>query len=57
MEGNVAATCEEIFISSTSREVAGVGLVDSDEGKTLKWPVPGRITTVLESTFRRYVLD
>jgi len=46
---------EEVFISSTTREVAGVGLVKSREDDQLKWPVPGQITAALESAFQRYV--
>ncbi len=49
------AKAEEVFISSTTREVAGVGLVGPDKGAEMKWQVPGRITTALESAFQRYV--
>jgi branched-chain amino acid aminotransferase len=48
------ARAEEVFISSTTREVAGVGVVGS-EGAEMKWQVPGRITAALESAFQRYV--
>lgn len=48
-------SAEEVFISSTTREVAGVGLVGSTQGAEMKWKVPGRITSALESAFRRYV--
>jgi len=49
------ARAEEIFISSTTREVAGVGLVGSAQGAEMKWQVPGRITAALESAFQGYV--
>jgi branched-chain amino acid aminotransferase len=49
------ARAEEVFISSTTREVAGVGLVSPGEGAEMKWQVPGRITAALESAFQRYV--
>lgn len=46
---------EEVFISSTTREVAGVGLVGPVQGAESRWRVPGRITAALESAFQRYV--
>ncbi|HEV2424074.1 MAG TPA: aminotransferase class IV [Terriglobia bacterium] len=48
---------EEVFISSTTREVAGVGFVASAEGGEMKWRVSGRVTTALGSMFQRYVDD
>lgn len=45
----------EVFISSTTREVAGVRLVDAGGGKVLRWPVPGKITEALEAAFQRHV--
>lgn len=49
------ARAEEVFISSTTREVAGVGFVGPAQGAEMKWKVPGRITAALESAFQRYV--
>jgi len=51
------ARAEEVFISSTTREVASVGLVDSGAGRVLKWAVPGRITQGMEKAFTDYVDD
>lgn len=44
------AWAEEIFVSSTTREVAAVGFISP------KWtyPAPGRTTQALEQAFRRY---
>ncbi len=49
------ARAEEVFISSTTREVAGVGVVDSGQGKVLRWPVPGKVTEALETAFQQDV--
>jgi branched-chain amino acid aminotransferase len=49
------ARAEEVFISSTTREVAGVGLVASGQGTEMKWQVPGRITAAFESVFQQFV--
>lgn len=49
------ARAEELFISSTTREVAGVAFVASAQGAAKKWQVPGRTTAALESAFQRYV--
>jgi branched-chain amino acid aminotransferase len=44
-------SAEEVFISSTTREVAAVDRVDPD----WKFPAPGQITTALERAFQDYV--
>ncbi|HEV3277315.1 MAG TPA: aminotransferase class IV [Terriglobia bacterium] len=46
---------DEVFISSTTREVAGVGFVGSGRGDPLKWAAPGKVTEALEAAFQRYV--
>ena len=45
------ASAEEIFISSTTREVAAIDQIDPD----WKFPAPGQITTALERAFQDYV--
>lgn len=45
------ATAEEVFISSTTREVAPVGFVAPDH----LYPAPGKITGRLEALFREHV--
>lgn len=47
------STAQEVFISSTTREVAGVGFINP------KWnyPCPGEKTAVLESSFQSYVAE
>jgi len=47
------ARAEEVFISSTTREVAGVGYIDPE----WKYPCPGQLTLTLEREFRSYVQD
>ena len=42
---------EEVFISSTTREVAGVGFISPE----WNYQCPGQLTTVLEEAFRTYV--
>ena len=44
-------SAEEVFISSTTREVAGVGSIHPN----WKYPAPGKVTREIESTFRDYV--
>lgn len=51
------AKAEEVFISSTTREVAGVAFIRSAQGPEIKWQVPGTLTAALESAFQRYVED
>jgi len=45
------AAAEEVFISSTTREVAGVSSISPD----WNYPAPGKITQGLEEAFRHYV--
>ncbi len=45
------ASAEEVFISSTTREVAAIDRIDPD----WKFPAPGQITTALERAFQEYV--
>jgi branched-chain amino acid aminotransferase len=47
------STAEEVFISSTTREVAGVSFIDP------KWnyPCPGKLTTTLDAAFKKYVQE
>jgi len=45
------SSAEEVFVSSTTREVAGVGTISPE----WEYPVPGKITLALESAFSRYV--
>jgi branched-chain amino acid aminotransferase len=45
------ASAEEVFISSTTREVAAIDRIDPD----WKFPAPGQITTALEHAFQDYV--
>jgi branched-chain amino acid aminotransferase len=45
------AGAEEVFISSTTREVAAIDRIDPD----WKFPAPGQITTALERAFQDYV--
>jgi branched-chain amino acid aminotransferase len=45
------ASAEEVFISSTTREVAAIDRLDPD----WKFPAPGQITTALERAFQDYV--
>lgn len=47
----------EVFISSTTREVAGVGSVDIGDGRVLNWSVPGKTTEALAAAFQRYVAE
>jgi branched-chain amino acid aminotransferase len=42
---------EEVFISSTTREVAGVGSIQPN----WKYPAPGKITRAIEAAFQNYV--
>jgi branched-chain amino acid aminotransferase len=44
-------SAEEVFISSTTREVAGVGSIDPN----WKFPAPGKITRQLAVAFQSYV--
>jgi len=44
-------SADEVFISSTTREVAGVGLVSPNRN----YPAPGKITRELEAAFQEYV--
>lgn len=44
-------TAEEVFISSTTREVAAIDQIDPD----WKFPAPGQITAALERAFQDYV--
>ena len=44
-------TADEVFISSTTREVAAVGSITP----TRTYPAPGQITTKLEKVFQSYV--
>lgn len=45
------STADEVFISSTTREVAGVGSISPN----WKFQAPGRITRALEDAFQQYV--
>ena len=45
------AGAEEVFISSTTREVAAIDRIDPD----WKFPAPGQITTALERAFQDYI--
>jgi D-alanine transaminase len=51
------STAEEVFISSTTREVAGVGSISSPLAGQAGWnyQAPGTITQQLEEAFRQYV--
>jgi branched-chain amino acid aminotransferase len=51
------STTEEVFISSTTREVAGVGSISSPPPAQASWnyQAPGRVTQRLEKAFRQYV--
>lgn len=52
------ASAEEVFVSSTTREVAAVGSITAQPTPTSpEWTyrAPGRITLALEDAFRRYV--
>jgi branched-chain amino acid aminotransferase len=42
---------EEVFISSTTREVAGVGSIQPN----WKYPAPGKVTREIEAAFQNYV--
>ena len=44
-------SAEEVFISSTTREVAGVGSIQPN----WKYPAPGKVTGELAAAFREYV--
>ena len=44
-------SAEEVFISSTTREVAGVGSIQPN----WKYPAPGKITRELAAAFQNYV--
>jgi branched-chain amino acid aminotransferase len=45
------SSAEEVFISSTTREVAGVGRISPD----WKYPAPGKIARALAKAFQQYV--
>jgi branched-chain amino acid aminotransferase len=45
------ASASEVFISSTTREVAAVGSIDAQ----WRFEAPGKITTTIEASFREYV--
>jgi len=45
------STAQEVFVSSTTREVAGVGNISPQ----WSYPCPGAKTTALEAAFQRYV--
>jgi branched-chain amino acid aminotransferase len=47
------STAEEVFISSTTREVAGVGFINSN----WNYPCPGKLTIALEAAFKKYAQD
>jgi branched-chain amino acid aminotransferase len=44
-------SAEEVFISSTTREVAGVGSIQPN----WKYPSPGKVTAELVGAFQKYV--
>jgi branched-chain amino acid aminotransferase len=46
-------SADEVFISSTTREVAGVGSIQPN----WKYPAPGKVTRELEAAFQQYVKD
>ncbi|HZP02913.1 MAG TPA: aminotransferase class IV [Terriglobia bacterium] len=43
--------CDEVFISSTTREVAAVGCIDPN----WKYPAPGKVSLTLEEVFQKHV--
>ncbi len=45
------STADEVFISSTTREVAAVGTISPD----WKYPAPGKIALALERAFQEYI--
>ena len=45
------SSAEEVFISSTTREVAAVGSIDPN----WKFPTPGKVTSALAQVFQSYV--
>jgi len=45
------SSAEEVFITSTTREVAAVGSIDP----TWKYPTPGKVTSALARAFQAYV--
>lgn len=45
------SSASEVFISSTTREVAGVGSIDSQ----WVYPAPGKISVTIEEVFKDYV--
>jgi branched-chain amino acid aminotransferase len=45
------SSADEVFISSTTREVAAVGTISPD----WKYPAPGKVALALEQAFRQYV--
>ncbi len=45
------SSAEEVFISSTTREVAGVGFISPQ----WNFPCPGKVTAALEDAFKKYV--
>ncbi len=49
--GNDLASASEVFISSTTREVAAVGSIDAQ----WRFNAPGKITMALERCFKDYV--
>ena len=44
-------TADEVFISSTTREVAGVGIIKPN----WEYPAPGKVTSELAAAFKTYV--
>jgi len=52
------STAEEVFISSTTREVAGVGSISPDTTAPTGWTyrAPGPVTQKLADAFRQYVM-
>lgn len=45
------SSADEVFVSSTTREVAGVGTISPD----WKYSAPGKVTQALENAFTKYV--
>jgi branched-chain amino acid aminotransferase len=45
------SSAEEVFITSTTREVAAVGFIDPN----WKYPTPGKVTSTLARAFQAYV--
>jgi branched-chain amino acid aminotransferase len=44
-------SAEEVFVSSTTREVAGVGIIQPN----WEYPAPGKVTRKLATAFQNYV--